>query len=161
MDGSANLTGEAPFRRPDERVLVDVLLDTDILIDLALDLAPFAEPAGRLLDLLERRQATGFMAWHGAANFYYLVAPKRGKEGTRVFLLGLARFIEIAPTTTESLRQAGRLDVRDFEDAMQVAAGLACGADVIATRNTRDYRGAPIEAVSPSDLVERIPPPGR
>ena len=101
------------------------------------------------------------MAWHGAASFYSLVTPKRGKEGTRLFLLALVRFIEIAPTTTESLRHAGRLDMRDFGDAMQVAAGLACRANVIATRNVRDYRSAPIEAVTPADLVERIKPAGR
>lgn len=135
---------------------MNVLLDTDILVDVALDRAPFADPAGRLLDLLERRRASGFLAWHSAANFYYLVAPGRGRPGARTFLLDLARFIEIAPTTTESLLQAGRLDLRDFEDAMQVAAGLACSADVIATRNIRDYRGAPIEALRPEELVARI-----
>ncbi len=135
---------------------MNVLLDTDVLVDIALDRAPFADPAGRLLDLLERRRASGFLAWHSVANFYYLVAPRRGRPGARTFLLDLARFIEIAPTTTESLLQAGRLDLRDFEDAMQVAAGLACSADVIATRNIRDYRGAPIEALRPEDLVARI-----
>lgn len=49
-----------------------------------------------------------------------------------------------------------RLALRDFEDAMQVAAGIACGADVIATRNLRDYRGSPIEAVEPSALVKAL-----
>lgn len=135
---------------------MNVLVDTDVLVDVALDRAPFADSAGRLLDLLERRRASGFLAWHSAANFHYLVAPGSGKLGARAFLLDLVRFMEIAPTTTESLLQAGRLDLRDFEDAMQVAAGLACGADAIATRNVRDYRGAPIEALRPEDLVARI-----
>jgi predicted nucleic acid-binding protein len=135
---------------------VNVLVDTDILVDVALDRAPFADPAGHLLDLLERRRASGFLAWHSAANFYYLVAPGTGKAGARAFLLDLARFMEVAPTKTASLLQAGRLELRDFEDAMQVAAGLACSADVIATRNVRDYRGAPIEAVRPEELVARI-----
>lgn len=135
---------------------MNVLVDTEVLVDVALDRAPFVDPAGHLLDLLERRRASGFLAWHSAANFYYLVAPARGKPDARAFLLDLARFVEVAPTTTESLRQAGRLDLRDFEDAMQVAAGLTCGADVIATRNVRDYRGARIEAVRPEDLVARI-----
>ena len=106
-----------------------------------------------LLDLLERREATGFIAWHTAANFYYLIRPKRGKSDARSLLLDLVEFVAIAPTTTESLRQAGRLEMRDFEDAMQVAAGLACGAEVIATRNVRDYAGAPIPARSPADLL--------
>ena len=133
-----------------------ILLDTDVLIDLALDRRPHAEAAGLLLDLLQKRRAAGFLAWHSASNFHYLVAPKRGKAASRDFLLELAQFIEVAPTTTESLRQAGRLEMPDFEDAMQVAAGIACGADVIATRNVRDYAGSPIKPSRPSALIESL-----
>lgn len=133
-----------------------VLLDTDVLLDVALDRSPFAEAAAALVDVLEQRRATGFVAWHGAANFYYLVASERGRNEARAFLLDLVGFVDVAPTTTESLRQAGRMGLADFEDAMQVAAGLACSADVIATRNVRDYRGAPIEALPPEAVVSRI-----
>ena len=69
-------------------------------------------------------------------------------------LIDLAQFVEIAPTTTESLRQAGRLKPRDFEDAMQVAAAMACGADLIATRNHKDYAGAPIRAAAPGEVLK-------
>ena len=135
---------------------MNVLVDTDVLIDLALDRSPHSKPAGLLLDLLQKRRAEGFLAWHSASNFYYLVAPKRGKADSRAFLLDLAQFMEIAPTTTDSLRQAGRLELRDFEDAMQVAAAIACGAEVIATRNLRDYGGSPIKPVRPMELIKAL-----
>ena len=133
-----------------------VLVDTDVLIDLALDRQPHAGAAAELLELLEGRRADGFMAWHSASNFDYLVAPSRGKQEAREFLVDLASVLEIARTTTDSLRVAGRLPLKDFEDAMQVAAALACGADVITTRNVRDYAKAPIEAVTPAELVRRL-----
>lgn len=133
-----------------------VLVDTDVLLDVALDRRPHVRAAMGLLDLLERRDATGFIAWHTAANFYYLVRPKRGKNDARSMLLDLVAFVAIAPTTTESLLQAGRLQMRDFEDAMQVAAGLACRADVVATRNVRDFADAPIRALTPADLLEEL-----
>jgi predicted nucleic acid-binding protein len=135
---------------------VKILIDTDILIDVALNRAPHANRAGRLLDCLERNDASGFMAWHSASNFYYLVSPKRGKQDTRSFLLELTDFVEIASCSTESLRQAARLDLKDFEDAMQVAAALACGADVIATRNVRDYVKSPIEAATPGSILKSL-----
>lgn len=133
-----------------------VLVDTDVLIDFALDRRPHAGAAAELLELLEGRRPDGFIAWHSVSNFYYLVAPSRGKQDAREFLLELSVFLEIAPTTTESLRVAGRLPLKDFEDAMQVAAALACGADVIATRNMPDYARAPIEAVTPAALIGRL-----
>jgi predicted nucleic acid-binding protein len=135
---------------------VNILVDTDVLIDLALGRGPHDTPAARLMDVLDRRRAAGFLAWHSASNVHHLVAPRLGKAGARAFLLDLAQFIEIAPTTTESLRQAGRLNLRDFEDAMQVAAALVCGADLIATRNYKDYAGAPVRAITPAAILQGL-----
>jgi hypothetical protein len=45
--------------------------------------------------------------------------------------------------------------MRDFEDAMQVVAAEACGADVIATRNIRDYARSPLRAATPKALMSK------
>jgi len=133
-----------------------VLLDTDILVDLALDREPYAEHAAALLNALEGRPGSAFIAWHSISNFYHLLAPKRGRPGAKAFLMELSRFIEVAPTTTESLRYAARLEMKDFEDALQVAAAAACGAEVIATRNVRDYAKSPIRAAMPGALLDEF-----
>jgi predicted nucleic acid-binding protein len=135
---------------------VIVLLDTDVLIDVVLDRAPHADPAASLLDRLERRPGSAFVAWHTIANLYYLVAPTRGGRPTRDFVLDLLRFVEAAPANTEALRKATRLDMKDFEDAMQVVAAEACGADVIATRNVRDYARARLRAATPKTLLREL-----
>lgn len=133
-----------------------LLVDTDILIDFALDRRPHAAPAGELLDALERRQASGFIAWHSVANFHYLVVSKKGASATKAFLLDLLRFVQVAPTSTESVRYAASLPIRDFEDALQVAAAVACGANTIATRNVRDYARAPVRATTPTILLKKL-----
>lgn len=133
-----------------------VLLDTDVLIDVALDRAPHADAAAGLLDLLERQPRSAFVAWHTIANLYYLVAPTRGGRPTRDFVLDLLCFVAAAPATTEALRKATRLEMRDFEDAMQVVAAEACGADVIATRNVRDYARSSLRAATPKTLVSEL-----
>jgi len=139
---------------------VIVLLDTDVLIDLALDRVPHSEAAAELIDILEQRPGTAFVAWHSLSNFFYLVSPSRGKHQTKDFLLDLMRFVRVAPTTTESFLYAGALELKDFEDAMQVAAAVACQATVIATRNLRDYTRSPVRAAEPQAvLAELIPLP--
>lgn len=133
-----------------------ILLDTDILVDVALDRAPHADDAASLLDTLEQRPGSAFIAWHTISNFYYLLAPTRGGPGTRSFLVDLSRFVDVARTTTESLRYAAQLDMKDFEYALQVAAAAACGAQAIATRNVRDYARSPIRAAKPRSLLEEL-----
>jgi hypothetical protein len=46
--------------------------------------------------------------------------------------------------------------MRDFEDALQVAAADACGATTIATRNVRDYARAPVRATTPTTLLKEF-----
>jgi predicted nucleic acid-binding protein len=135
---------------------VIILLDTDILLDVAFDRAPHAVPAARVLDLCQQGSINGFTAWHSVANFYYLASPVRGEQDSRRFLIELIEFIEVAPTATDSLRYAARLAVKDLEDAMQVAAAAACGAEAIATRNVRDYSRSPIRAVTPAALLREL-----
>ncbi len=133
-----------------------VLIDTDVLIDVALDREPHVEYSGQLLDRLERRPGIAFVAWHTLSNFYYLVAPTRGRDDTKRFLFELAQFVEVAPTTTDSLRHATQLTMPNFEDAMQVAAAMACGADMIITRNLRDYMNAPLPARTPASILDSL-----
>lgn len=133
-----------------------LLVDTDILIDIALDRRPHAAPAGDLVDALERRQATGFIAWHSVANFHDLVVSHTGVSATKAFLLDLLRFVQVAPTSTESVRYAAGLPMRDFEDALQAAAAIACGANRIATRNVRDYARSPVKATTPAMLLKEL-----
>ncbi len=133
-----------------------ILIDTDVLIDLALDRDPHAGPASELFDYLEIRHRRGFVAWHSLSNFYYLVSPARGSQSAREFLVDLTRFVTVAPSDTDALRFAAHLPLNDFEDALQVAAARACGASFIATRNTSDYRRSPITALSPKAVLEEL-----
>ncbi len=112
-----------------------VLLDLDVVLDFALDRAPFAEASAQLLDKL---------------------AAKRSGKSAKDFLIRLTRFVEVAPIDTKSFHYAANLPMGDFEEAMQVASAVACRADVIATRNLRDYANSPIRATAPKDLIGQL-----
>ena len=130
-----------------------ILLDTDVLIDIALDRRPHSGPATELLDRIEHGAESAYIAWHSVSNLYYMVAPARGGVSTRDFIVELTRFVAVASTDTESVRYAAELPMADFEDAMQVAAARACGARHIVTRNIKDYERSPISAISPRDAL--------
>ena len=130
-----------------------VLVDTDVLLDLALGREPFVAPAGELLDWLALHPGTACIAWHSASNFYYLASGPNGKRDAIAFLDDLLRFVEVAPVATRDLRAAIALDLPDFEGAMQIAAALACRADRIITRNVRHYRRSPVPALTPGQVL--------
>ena len=133
-----------------------MLLDTDILNDLALCRHPRAQAAAELLDRIEHGTLTAFVAWHTVSNFYHPVSPARGRMDTRDFIVELTPFAAVVPTGTEVLRYTAALPMADFEDAMQVAAARACDARHIVTRNVKDYHRSPIPAIRPQDALREI-----
>ncbi len=46
--------------------------------------------------------------------------------------------------------------MKDFEDALQYAAALTCDADVIVTRNIEDYQSSPINAITPTQILNDL-----
>ena len=133
-----------------------ILLDTDVLLDVALDRLPHSGPASELLNRIERGAESACIAWHSVSNLYYLMRPLQGGADARDFILELTRFVSIAATGTEGIRYAAQLPMPDFEDAMQVAAARAVGARLIVTRNLRDYQGSPIPAVDPQRALAAL-----
>ena len=134
-----------------------MLLDTDVLVDVALDRLPYADPAAELLDRIEQGSHSACIAWHTVSNLYYLVAPSTGEVSARDFVAELTRIVTVAATDTDSVRYAAELPMPYFEDAMQVAAARACGARRIVTRNIEDYQLSPIRAVTPAEAIEELP----
>lgn len=132
-----------------------VLLDTDVLLDVAMQRAPHHVDSGRLLDALGA-EGGAFVAWHSLTNVAYLLKPHATAGEIRSFLEGLLVFARLARTDDDDARRALSLPFTDIEDAFQAAAALACGADVIATRNVRDYRGSPVKAEHPGDVLKRF-----
>ncbi len=133
-----------------------MLLDTDVLIDVALDRLPHSGPSSELLDRVERSARRAFVAWHTLSNFYYLVSSQRGDADTRDFIAELVRFVAVAPADATAVRYAVSLPMADFEDAMQVAAARACGARHIVTRNVRDFARSPIPALTPREALDQL-----
>ncbi len=133
-----------------------ILIDTDVLIDVALDREPFSDAASKLLDRLQTGPKRAFVAWHTLSNFYYLVAPSRGGSDARAFINELTRFVAVAESGTSAIGFAAALQMTDFGEAMQVAAARACGARFVVTRNARDFRRSPIPAITPAAALETL-----
>ncbi len=133
-----------------------MLLDTDVLIDVALDRRPHARHSAELPRRLEESPPVAFVAWHTLSNYHYRVRAERSDADARRFLAELTRFVAVAPSDGEALRFAAELPMRDFEDALQVGAARAVEAEIIVTRNVRDYRRSPVPAIRPEEMVARL-----
>jgi predicted nucleic acid-binding protein len=130
---------------------VKTLLDSDILLDVALQRARFFLDSSRMLEWAETAPGQAAVAWHSLSKLAYLLRPD-----ARSFIRGLLEFVEVAPVATLQARQAVNLPLPDFEDALQVASALSFGANYIVTRNRAHYRRSPVPALSPTQFLARL-----
>lgn len=128
-----------------------LLVDTDVLLDFALNREPHAAAAGELLGWAAEHPGRCAVAWHSLANFHYMM---RGKSDA--FIRDLLEFAEIPRTGREQMQSALEMGFADLEDAMQAAAAMLFGAQLIVTRNLRDYRRSPIKAATPEEVVKLL-----
>jgi len=125
-----------------------VLLDCDVLLDVALCRQPFFNASAKLVDWAESHPGNAAVAWHSFSNIAYLTKPL-----ALGFMEELCRFVEIPGTNTLSMKLALGFGMEDIEDAMQVAAAVKFQAQFIATRNLKYYEKSPIKALSPADVL--------
>ena len=133
-----------------------ILIDSDVLIDDAVNRYPYSIESKEFLRRAEQTVGMVFVSWHSISNLYYIASKEHSDATTRQYILDLPRFARIAETNTEDLRYALDLDMRDFEDAMQVAAAQACSAEYIVTRNIVDFVNSPVRAIMPDEALSEI-----
>jgi predicted nucleic acid-binding protein len=128
-----------------------LLLDINILLDVAFQRP--GEPTSSQIIARCGREHEAWLAWHSIATLAYLIERQQSKAAARDFLRGLLTWADVAPTQRTDARQALDWAMPDYEDALQAAAAVACGAQIILTRNVRDFKGSPVQALTPEAFV--------
>ncbi len=130
-----------------------VLLDTDVLMDVALARPDFGPNSRALIEWCQHAPQTAAVAWHTMSNLFYLLGAARSSSFARLFLGHLLEFAIVASGGTESVRHALTMRMNDFENALQVAAAISIDAEFIVTRNIGDYRGSVIPVLTPRNFL--------
>lgn len=130
-----------------------LLIDINVVLDVALQ-RPGAPASAQLLAMCGR-QHEGWLAWHSVATLAYLIERQQSAISPRDFIRGLLVWAQVAQTGTADALAALDLPMPDFEDALQAAAAVACGAGVIITRNERAFKGSPVPAMNPEAFLRQ------
>jgi predicted nucleic acid-binding protein len=129
------------------------LLDTNVLIDLALSRPGLHEASGAVVAWSLNHPGSTVVAVHSLATVNYLMGRETGAAKAREFIGDLVPGIDIAQLDTAGVSRALDLPLPDFEDALIAAAAESAAATHIVTRNLPDFRKSPVKAVTPEDFL--------
>jgi predicted nucleic acid-binding protein len=130
-----------------------LLLDPNLVLDVALDRPRFAAPSRAVLTWAFEHPGKACLAWHSIAALAYFLAKQDGRERVRPLIGELVARLDIAGGSDRELLRAIELPLPDFEDAMIAALAESAGATHIVTRNPADFRKSPVKAVTPEDFL--------
>ena len=132
-----------------------VLFDCNVLLDVGVNRQPWFPESAAALQCAEEFVIQGYVAWHSIATIDY-VANLRAATDARPFITELVEVLRVPSVGQRDIELALRMPMTDLEDAMQVAAAVACGADRIVTRNTKHFKASIVPAVTPAELLAEL-----
>ena len=133
-----------------------VLLDTNVVLDVLLDRKPHAADSARIFKWVEEGRIAGVLCATTLTTLDYLLTQSLGRADSRSILARLLRLFEIAPVMRTVLEGALRSEMADFEDAVLVQAARQAGADLVITRNVRDFAKAACPVFDPRQFLAQM-----
>ena len=134
-----------------------LLIDTNVIVDVAIKRTPFYEDSKKIFDFCSSNRVKGVIAAHSIPNLWYIMRKQYTSEQRRKFVSALFDYFEISSLDKNRLLSAVQRDnFSDFEDCLQDECAAAVKADLIITRNTKDFAGAKVKAITPKEAVELL-----
>jgi predicted nucleic acid-binding protein len=140
---------------------VKVLLDTNIILDVALERQPFFGASEQILSFAEQGQIEGYISASTFGDLYYVIRKNKGRESALDFLRNVSRFCQVATVDQSAVLMALAANFRDFEDAIQFSTAIVNHLDAVVTRNPQDFVGAALPIMTPDSLIQAIDLPDR
>lgn len=133
-----------------------ILLDTNIVLDIALNREPFVDSAILLFEQIDSKNVTAFISATTLTDIYYIVAKVKDKSLAKSFISHIIDVLEVVAINKEILKNAILSDITDFEDAVQIKAAEINDLDAIITRNKVDFTKSDIPVFTPSEFLEQL-----
>lgn len=136
--------------------MVNVLIDTDVILDFFFDRKPFSDDAARVLALCESKEIRGYVTPVSYSNAYYLLrrtAPHGKVLEKMKLLLMITDVLQMDRNVVVHALSSG---FSDFEDSLQYSAAVGNGdVSAIITRNVADYKKSKIPVTNRNERLSQ------
>jgi len=134
-----------------------ILLDTNIILDYALQREGFWEAAEKIFMLTESEENIEFVSSSAVTDIFYMLRRYyKDSFKAQEKLKDIRRLVRILEVSDANIDHALSLKWKDFEDAVQYAVAVDNKLDVIVTRNVKDFELKEIPVLTPAELLEKF-----
>lgn len=132
-----------------------LLIDTNIILDIALKRDPHFEDSSRVFELLDKKQFIGYITASTVTDIYYISRKEKGRTIAIEFISNLIEIVDVLSVDKNIIVKALKSNILDFEDAVQVSAAKYNEIEIIITRNKSDFLNANLEILTPKEFIDK------
>jgi len=132
-----------------------VFIDTNIVLDLLGQREPFYEDAAKLFSQADRGKIKLYVSSLTIANANYVLTKLKSAKDARVILIKfkvLVVVVELSDKIIELSLNDGSF--KDFEDGLQYFTALENEADILITRNLKDFKSSKIPVMTAGQYLK-------
>ncbi len=130
-----------------------VFIDTNVALDLLQNRQPFAGDALYIFALAEQQKIELCLSTDSLSTIFYIIERDRNAIIAKEAITKLLDYVVLCSLDESAVLRGMTLGFADIEDAFICAVALASHANVIVTRNGRDFSQSPLPVLSPCEFV--------
>ena len=131
-----------------------VFVDTNIILDWLGKREPYFEYAKELFIKGEENEIIILIGSISFINTQYILRKQIGKDKAKLALAAMRTICEVSPSGEKEIDLALVSSMKDFEDAVQYYSALNSFADVIITRNPKDFENSKIPIMNAEEYIK-------
>lgn len=120
--------------------MIQLFLDSDIILDLLAQREPHYVHAAKLFTLIDQQKVRAFTSPVIFSNLHYLLKKMTSNAAALKNLRKLKTLVTVLPVDERVIEQSLNSEFTDFEDAIQYFTAVNNGINLIITRNKADYK---------------------
>ena len=132
-----------------------VFVDTNIIIDLLAKREPFYVEAQDLFTLSDKKEIQLCISSLSFANAYYSIAKHHKDVDARKFLAKFKVLVTVLSLEDKAIDLALASEFDDFEDGLQYFVAMDNEADVIISRNKKDFKSSKIPVLTAGEYLKK------
>ncbi|MEZ4987052.1 MAG: PIN domain-containing protein [Saprospiraceae bacterium] len=133
-----------------------LFIDTNIVLDLLGKREPFYNDAAKLFSLADRGKVKLYISSLTVANANYVLSKLRSEREARAILLKFKILVVVLELNDKIIELSlNDESFKDFEDGLQYYTALENEAEIIITRNLKDFKTSKIPVMTASQYLKK------
>ena len=132
---------------------MNILLDTNVILDLLLARKPYVAEAKEIFILLENHTLQGYMCATTVTTLHYLIGREKSKKEADNIIKTLLKLFSVTEVNKEVLLLACSQNGTDYEDAVIYCSCESKEIVYIITRDKKGFKHAQVPTLTPKEFL--------